>query len=65
MRRNVEMQLIVREKLFVVANKKQKKQKGNQVGILGNGHKDTQSGRSGREWVVQQREKTLQAFRLT
>lgn len=63
MRRNVEMQLIVREKFFVCCNSSRT---GIRLGT-GNGHKDAQR-ESGREWaqgVQQQREKTLHGFRLT
>lgn len=64
MRRNVEMQLIVREKFFVCCNSSRT---GIRLGT-GNGHKDAQRERVGGsedEGVQQQREKTLHGFRLT
>lgn len=62
MRRNVEMQLIVREKFFVAAAVAKKKKERESGWNQGNGHKDAPGCAAGGK---QQREKTLQAFRLT
>lgn len=63
MRRNVEMQLIVREKFFVCCNSSRT---GIRLGT-GNGHKDAQREKEGggAMGVQQQREKTVHGFRLT